>query len=257
MPRGIIPEPNRAIDSPLRRRPPRCRRSWTTRRITCTSRTSRAGSPSSADSLALLAGIRRHHRGDRLDRLRRVRRRARRPASAQELEVMRTGESIVGLEEKEVWLDGHISWVLDDEGGAVRPRAQRVGRASSARRARHPRRARKLMEAREHAAGRDGARHARRRARAALARATSSTGLFNRRGFEQLGEAAIGAARQRVHRDLRALRRTWSGSQGAITRPLRSRRGRSRADPTWRRRCGPPCARPTSSGGSGATSSRR
>ena len=33
------------------------------------------------------------------------------PARAAELEVMRTGQPIIGLEERELWQDGHVTWV--------------------------------------------------------------------------------------------------------------------------------------------------
>jgi diguanylate cyclase (GGDEF)-like protein/PAS domain S-box-containing protein len=110
-------------------------------------------------------------------------------ARAAELEVMRTGEPVVGLEEREVWPDGHFSWVsttkvpLYDRDGNV------VGIFGLSRDIT----ARKQFEAREREQAEALAALA-----AELAQLTlhdELTGLYNRRGFEQLGGSTIERAR--------------------------------------------------------------
>ncbi len=112
------------------------------------------------------------------------------PARRQELEVMRTGESIVGVEEKEIWLDGHISWVSTTK-VALYDREERVVGIFGTSRDITPR---KLLEAREQEQAEALATLAGELEQLSLR--DELTALFNRRGFEQLGDAAIGAARQ-------------------------------------------------------------
>jgi len=111
------------------------------------------------------------------------------PARAAELELMRTGEEIVALEEREVFPDGRFTWVsttkvpLYDRAGEV------VGIFGMSRDIT----ARKLAEARE-------LEQAERLAVLAaeleqLSLNDELTGVYNRRGFEQLGERVLERAR--------------------------------------------------------------
>ena len=103
---------------------------------------------------------------------------------------MRTGQSIVGLEEREVWLDGHISWVSTTKVALYDRERRVVGIFGTARDIT----ARKLSEAREHEQAEALATLAGELEQLSLR--DELTGLFNRRGFEQLGDAAIATARQ-------------------------------------------------------------
>lgn len=107
-----------------------------------------------------------------------------------ELEVMRTGQHIVALEEREVWPDGRVSWVsttkvpLHDRSGGV------VGIFGLSRDIT----ARKLSEERERQQADQLATLAGELAHLTLH--DELTGLYNRRGFEQLGNEAIRGARE-------------------------------------------------------------
>jgi diguanylate cyclase (GGDEF)-like protein/PAS domain S-box-containing protein len=107
-----------------------------------------------------------------------------------ELEVMRTGQHIVALEEREVWPDGRVSWVsttkvpLHNRGGRV------VGIFGLSRDIT----ARKLSEERERHQADQLATLAGELAQLTLH--DELTGLYNRRGFEELGHEAIEGARE-------------------------------------------------------------
>lgn len=111
-------------------------------------------------------------------------------ARSGELEVMRTGEPIVGLEEREVWPDGRVSWVSTTKVPLHGDNGQVVGIFGMSRDIT----ARKLAEEREREQADQLAALA-----GELARLTvhdELTGLYNRRGFEQLSKEALAAARQ-------------------------------------------------------------
>jgi len=112
------------------------------------------------------------------------------PARSAELEVMRTGESIVGLEEREVWLDGRISWVSTTKVPLYDRDERVVGIFGMSRDIT----TRKLAEAREREQAEALATLAGELEQLSLH--DELTSLFNRRGFEQLGAAALGAARK-------------------------------------------------------------
>ena len=111
------------------------------------------------------------------------------PARATELEVMRTGEEVVALEEREVFPDGRFTWVsttkvpLYDRDGTL------VGIFGMSRDIT----ARKLAEQREHEQAAKLAELAAELERLSLN--DELTGVHNRRGFEQLGERALQRAR--------------------------------------------------------------
>lgn len=106
-----------------------------------------------------------------------------------ELEVMRTGQHIVALEEREVWPDGRVTWVSTTK-VPLHDRDQRVVGIFGLSR---DITARKLSEERErHQADQLAA------LAGELAQLTlhdELTGLYNRRGFEQLANEAIEGAR--------------------------------------------------------------
>ena len=111
-------------------------------------------------------------------------------ARAAELELMRTGEQIVALEEREVFPDGRFTWVsttkvpLCDDHGRV------VGIFGTSRDIT----ARKAAEAREREQAVKLAALAAELEQLSLN--DELTGIHNRRGFEQLGERALERARQ-------------------------------------------------------------
>ena len=111
-------------------------------------------------------------------------------ARAAELELMRTGEQIVALEEREVFPDGRFTWVsttkvpLRDDDGRV------VGIFGTSRDIT----ARKAAEAREREQAVKLAALAAELEQLSLN--DELTGIHNRRGFEQLGERALERARQ-------------------------------------------------------------
>jgi diguanylate cyclase (GGDEF)-like protein/PAS domain S-box-containing protein len=110
------------------------------------------------------------------------------PARAAELEIMRTGEPIVGLEEREVWPDGRVTWVSTTK-VPLRTRDQRmIGIFGLSRDIT----ARKLAE--EQALTQAGQLE---RLAAQLEQLTledSLTGLYNRRGLDLLGGSAVNRA---------------------------------------------------------------
>jgi diguanylate cyclase (GGDEF)-like protein/PAS domain S-box-containing protein len=110
------------------------------------------------------------------------------PARAAELEVMRTGEPIVGLEEREVWQDGRVTWVSTTK-VPLRTRDDRlIGIFGLSRDITE----RKLAD--ELAA--EQARQLERLA-AQLEQLTLQdelTGLYNRRGLDLLGGSAVDRA---------------------------------------------------------------
>ncbi len=111
-------------------------------------------------------------------------------ARSAELEVVRTGQAIVALEEREVWPDGRSSWVSTTKVPLYDRDRRVVGIFGLSRDIT----ARKLSEARERKQAEELAALA-----AELEQLTlhdELTGLYNRRGFEQLGDAAIARARQ-------------------------------------------------------------
>lgn len=111
-------------------------------------------------------------------------------ARSGELEVMRTGEPIVGLEEREVWPDGRVSWVSTTKVPLHGDNREIVGIFGMSRDIT----ARKLAEQRERVQADQLAALA-----GELARLTvhdELTGLHNRRGFEQYGDEALAAARK-------------------------------------------------------------
>ena len=110
------------------------------------------------------------------------------PARAAELEVMRTGQPIVGLEERELWQDGRVSWVSTTKVPLRARSGQVIGIFGLARDIT----ARKLAE-----------EHAQRQATelerlaAQLEQLTlhdQLTGLYNLRGLELLGGGAVDRA---------------------------------------------------------------
>ncbi len=111
-------------------------------------------------------------------------------ARRSELHVMRTGQHVVALEEREVWPNGRVSWVsttrvpLHDRGGRV------VGIFGLSRDIT----ARKLSEDREREQADQLATLAGELAQLTLR--DQLTGLYNLRGFEQMGNEAIAAARE-------------------------------------------------------------
>jgi len=111
-------------------------------------------------------------------------------ARSAELEVIRTSTPIVALAEQEVWPDGRVSWVSTTKAPLHDRHRRVVGIFGLSRDIT----ARKLLEARERKQAEELAVLA-----AELERLTlhdELTGLYNRRGFEQLGDAAIVRARQ-------------------------------------------------------------
>jgi diguanylate cyclase (GGDEF)-like protein/PAS domain S-box-containing protein len=113
-----------------------------------------------------------------------------RPARAAELEIMRTGEPIVGLEERELWPDGRVSWVSTTK-VPLRTRAGRViGIFGLARDITE----RKLAEQHTQRQGAELKRLA-----AQLEQLTlhdELTGLYNLRGLELLGGNALDRAKR-------------------------------------------------------------
>ena len=110
------------------------------------------------------------------------------PARAAELEVMRTGQPIIGLEERELWQDGHVSWVSTTKV----PLRSRSGEVMGIFGLARDITARKLAE-----------EHTQRQA-AELERLAAQleqltlhdqlTGLYNLRGLELLGGGAVDRA---------------------------------------------------------------
>jgi len=107
-----------------------------------------------------------------------------------ELEVMRTGQHIVALEEREVWPDGRVTWVSTTK-VPLHDRDRRVVGIFGLSR---DITARKLSEERERHQADQLATLADELAHLTLH--DELTGLYNRRGFEQLGNEAIGGARE-------------------------------------------------------------
>jgi diguanylate cyclase (GGDEF)-like protein/PAS domain S-box-containing protein len=113
------------------------------------------------------------------------------PARAAELEIMRTNEAIVGLEEREVWPDGRVTWVSTTKVPLRTTDGHVIGIFGLSRDITE----RKLAEQRAQQQS------------AALARLAAQleqltlhddlTGLYNRRGLELLGGDAV----QRAKRD--------------------------------------------------------
>ena len=110
-------------------------------------------------------------------------------ARAAELEVMRTGEQIVALEEREVWPDGRTTWVSTTKVPLVDRDRRVVGIFGMSRDIT----ARKLAEEREHEQSAQLAALAAELERLSLN--DELTGVYNRRGFEQLGARALERAR--------------------------------------------------------------
>ena len=111
-------------------------------------------------------------------------------ARASELELMRTGEKIVALEEREVFPDGRFTWVsttkvplYDDEGRIVGIFG--TSRDITARKAAEAREREQALKLAELAAALEQ-----------LSLNDALTAIYNRRGFEQLGERALERARQ-------------------------------------------------------------
>ena len=112
------------------------------------------------------------------------------PARAAELEVMRTGEPVIGLEECEVWPDGRVSWVSTTKVALRASDGHVIGIFGLSRDIT----ARKLTEQRaeEQAAALE-------RLAAKLEQLTlhdELTGLHNRRGLELHGDHAVAQARR-------------------------------------------------------------
>ena len=109
-------------------------------------------------------------------------------ARAAELEVMRTGEPIVALEERELWPDGRVSWVSTTKVPLRTPTGRVIGIFGLARDIT----ARKLAD--EHAQQQSGELE---RLAAKLEQLTlhdELTGLCNLRGLELLGTGAVDLA---------------------------------------------------------------
>lgn len=109
-------------------------------------------------------------------------------ARASELEVMRTGEPIVSLEERELWPDGQVSWVSTTKVPLSTPDGRVIGMFGLARDIT----ARKLAEERSQQQARELERLA-----AKLEQLTlhdDLTGLYNLRGLQMLGGAAVETA---------------------------------------------------------------
>ena len=110
------------------------------------------------------------------------------PARAAELEIMRTGEPIVGLEEREVWPDGRVTWVSTTKVPLRTRDQQMIGIFGLSRDIT----ARKLAEERAQTQAGQLERLA-----AQLEQLTledSLTGLYNRRGLDLLGGSAVNRA---------------------------------------------------------------
>jgi diguanylate cyclase (GGDEF)-like protein/PAS domain S-box-containing protein len=110
------------------------------------------------------------------------------PARAAELEVMRTGEPVVGLEECEVWLDGRVTWVSTTK---VRLRAdddRLIGIFGLSRDIT----ARKLAEEHAHEQAEEVEQLAARLEQLTLE--DDLTDLYNRRGLDLLGGSAVDRA---------------------------------------------------------------
>ncbi len=110
------------------------------------------------------------------------------PARAAELEVMRTGEPIVGLEERELWPDGRVSWVSTTKVPLRTSAGRVIGIFGLARDIT----ARKLAEQHTQQQGVELERLA-----AQLEQLTlhdELTGLYNLRGLELLGGSALARA---------------------------------------------------------------
>ena len=113
-----------------------------------------------------------------------------RPARASELEIMRTGEPIVGLEERELWPDGRVSWVSTTKV----PLRTRDGRVIGIFGLARDITARKLAEQQTQRQGAELKRLA-----AQLEQLTlhdELTGLYNLRGLELLGGNALDRAKR-------------------------------------------------------------
>ena len=111
------------------------------------------------------------------------------PARAMELEVMRTGEEVVALEEREVFPDGRFTWVSTTKV----PLYDHDGRLAGIFGMSRDITARKLAEEREREQAAKLAALAAELERLSLN--DELTGVHNRRGFEQLGERALERAR--------------------------------------------------------------
>lgn len=110
------------------------------------------------------------------------------PARAAELEIMRTGEPVVGLEEREVWQDGRVTWVSTTK-VPLRTRDQRmIGIFGLSRDIT----ARKLAE--EHAQKQAEQLELLAAQLEQLTLEDSLTGLYNRRGLDLLGGSAVDRA---------------------------------------------------------------
>jgi diguanylate cyclase (GGDEF)-like protein/PAS domain S-box-containing protein len=110
------------------------------------------------------------------------------PARAAELQVMRTGEPIVGLEERELWPDGRVSWVSTTKVALRTPAGGVIGIFGLARDIT----ARKVAEQQTEQQGTELKRLA-----AQLEQLTlhdELTGLYNLRGLELLGGGALDRA---------------------------------------------------------------
>jgi diguanylate cyclase (GGDEF)-like protein/PAS domain S-box-containing protein len=110
------------------------------------------------------------------------------PARAAELEVMRTGEPIVGLEEREVWRDGRVTWVSTTK-VPLRARDDRlIGIFGLSRDIT----ARKLADELTQEQSRELERLAAQLEQLSLQ--DELTGLYNRRGLDLLGGSAVDRA---------------------------------------------------------------
>ena len=110
------------------------------------------------------------------------------PARAAELEVMRTGEPIMGLEEREVWRDGRVTWVSTTK-MRLRNREQKlIGIFGLSRDIT----ARKLADA--HSLEQAGQLEQLAAQLEQLTLEDDLTGLYNRRGLDLLGGSAVDRA---------------------------------------------------------------
>lgn len=109
-------------------------------------------------------------------------------ARAMELEVIRTGTAVVGREERQVWPDGRVSWVSTTRAPLCDRDRGLVGIFGTAQDITD----RKVAEVRESEQAAELAELAAELSRVNLQ--DELTGLYNRRGFEQLGDTAIESA---------------------------------------------------------------